>query len=1138
MGDAAPHKTVARPVAVRPTPAAVPVVQAARAGVAQFQRMLRVSSPSDPAEREAASTATKIMRMAESPYIARFAGAIGQMQRRAVAIARRPGGGSPELIARRADGGSASGDVTAGIAASGSGTPLPGGVRSFMEPRFGADFSGVQIHTGARAAQLSRQVSAQAFTVGNQIFFGRDQFRPETHEGRELIAHELTHTIQQGAVQQGGPAASATAPAGSSVQRREDVTVTEAAAPQVQRLGISDALNFFADAANNIPGYRMFTIILGVNPINMSRVDRSAANILRAIVEFIPGGGLIVQALDAYGVFERAGQWIEQQLASLGISGASIREALNRFLDSLSWRDIFRLGDVWNRARRIFSEPIDRIIAFVRSLGAQILRMIKDAILRPLAGLASQTRGWDLLCAVLGTNPITGEAVPRTAETLIGGFMRLIGQEEIWQNIQRANALGRAWAWFQGALNGLLGFVRQIPQLFLQALQALEIADIVLLPRAFARVASVFGTFIGNFLSWAGNTIWNLLEIIFEVVAPSVMVYLRRAAGAFRTILRDPIGFVRNLVRAAMQGFRQFAANFLTHLRASLIGWLTGAMSGANIYIPQAFTLREILKFVLSVLGLTWQNIRQKLVRAVGETTVRVLETGFDIVVTLVTQGPAAAWEKIQETLSNLRDMVIEQIMTFVRDRVVTAAVTRLLSMLSPAGAFIQAIIATYNTVMFFVERLRQIAQVAAAFIDSIAAIASGVITAAANRVEQTLAGLLTLVISFLARIAGLGRVTDAVTSVIDRVRQPIDRALDRVVDWIVATARRLGRLVASGAQRVLGIGQEVSFAAGNESHRLWIDVRGASVQVMLASAPKPLSEYLREFRTDARDIEDNATKTQVLGWISSALPIARDIERDAQRAVSQQIDTPQRNAIDARIRANEDLLRPLLAGILNALGVRVPPRIAPPIQVHFTTYPGIDIGEYGRQLALQQAAINNMFVEDWIAARMRFAERRAVADTGRHPESRRAQQDLRDTTRDRLVFRLTRGINATGAAVNAVNADPYLRTFVAGVFARYSATTQRNGLAVSTATAEVEAWMRTQHALHSPDQVAGGQHDQLTGVGAGSVNVDIGKNWGGFEKPRHLANELHQEVLTAMRRLNVRRAFWRQVRMGVTLSP
>src|SRR6185436_830252 len=113
------------------------------------------------------------------------------------------------------------------------------------------------------------------------------------------------------------------------------------------------------------------------------------------------------------------------------------------------------------------------------------------------------TPAWDLLCAVLGRNPITGDTVPRNAATLIGGFMRLIGQEEIWQNIQRGNAVGRAWAWFQTAMSELMGFVSQIPQLFIQALTSLQIADIVLLPRAFARVAGVFGNFIGNFLSWA-----------------------------------------------------------------------------------------------------------------------------------------------------------------------------------------------------------------------------------------------------------------------------------------------------------------------------------------------------------------------------------------------------------------------------------------------------------------------------------------------------------------------------------------------------------------------------------------------------------------------------------------------------------
>lgn len=782
---AAQSKTAARTAAPAPvpTPAAQPVRSAVPSGRVQLQS-LKVSSPSDPAEKEAEATARKIVRLPtpeptaapvrplQSPHVARFRDAIGTIARKAE--------GQPNVAS----------NVAAEISAStASGSPLPASVRRFMEPRFRADFGNVRVHTGERAARLNRQVSAQAFTVGNQIFFGRGKFQSETSEGRELLAHELTHTIQQGATQQG-----------AAVQRSADVTVAEQSPPQVQRLGLSDALDYFADKANLIPGFRMFTVILGVNPINMSRVERSAANILRAVIEIIPGGALITQALDNHGVFDRVGTWVEQQIRTLGMTGSLIRDAIDRFLDSLSWTDIFDLGGVWDRAKRIFTEPIDRIFSFVGGLVSGIIGFIKDAILRPLARLAEGTRGYDLLKAVLGYDPVTGDPYPRNAETLIGGFMRLIGQEEIWQNIQRSGAVARAWAWFQGALSGLLGFVRQIPSLFLQAFRSLELADIILLPRAFAKIASVFGGFIGQFLSWAGNTVWSLLEIIFSVVAPNVMVYLRRAAAAFRTILRNPIGFVGNLVRAGILGLRQFASRFLTHLRASLIGWLTGAMSGANIYIPQGFNLREILKFVLSVLGLTWQNIRQKLVRAIGETAVRVLETGFDIVRTLVTQGPAAAWERIQESLSNLRDMVMEQIMTFVRDRVVQAAITRLVTSLNPAGAFIQAVIAIYNTVMFFVERLRQIAQVAMSFIDSISAIASGALGAAANRVEQTMAGLLTLVISFLARIAGLGRVSDAVTNVVNRVRQPIDRALDRVVEWIVAQARRLGRLIAGGA--------------------------------------------------------------------------------------------------------------------------------------------------------------------------------------------------------------------------------------------------------------------------------------------------------------------------------------------------
>ena len=81
----------------------------------------------------------------------------------------------------------------------GGGAPLPGSVRSFFEPRLGRDFSGVRVHTDARAAEAARSVNALAYTVGRDVVFGAGQYSPTTTEGQRLLAHELTHVVQQSA---------------------------------------------------------------------------------------------------------------------------------------------------------------------------------------------------------------------------------------------------------------------------------------------------------------------------------------------------------------------------------------------------------------------------------------------------------------------------------------------------------------------------------------------------------------------------------------------------------------------------------------------------------------------------------------------------------------------------------------------------------------------------------------------------------------------------------------------------------------------------------------------------------------------------------------------------------------------------
>ena len=81
----------------------------------------------------------------------------------------------------------------------GSGSPLSGGVKQEMESGFGADFSGVKIHTDDRAASMSKEIGAQAFTNKGDVYFNQGKFNPATQQGKTLLAHELTHTIQQGA---------------------------------------------------------------------------------------------------------------------------------------------------------------------------------------------------------------------------------------------------------------------------------------------------------------------------------------------------------------------------------------------------------------------------------------------------------------------------------------------------------------------------------------------------------------------------------------------------------------------------------------------------------------------------------------------------------------------------------------------------------------------------------------------------------------------------------------------------------------------------------------------------------------------------------------------------------------------------
>ena len=86
-------------------------------------------------------------------------------------------------------------------AAKGGGSPLPEGTRNQMEGAFGADFSGVRVHTNSGAVQMNQELGAQAFTHGNDVYFNSGKYDPGSTEGNSLLGHELTHVVQQNHLQ-------------------------------------------------------------------------------------------------------------------------------------------------------------------------------------------------------------------------------------------------------------------------------------------------------------------------------------------------------------------------------------------------------------------------------------------------------------------------------------------------------------------------------------------------------------------------------------------------------------------------------------------------------------------------------------------------------------------------------------------------------------------------------------------------------------------------------------------------------------------------------------------------------------------------------------------------------------------------
>jgi len=234
----------------------------------------------------------------------------------------------------------------------GSGNRLDNHTRDYMEERFGVDFSGVRIHTNSQAIQMSQDLNAQAFTVGNDIYFNQGQYNPNSNKGKHLLAHELTHTVQQSGSQV------------KKLQKKSDnQTIQRNVFGDIGRgiaRGASTAWDYTGGAAIRFGG----RVIEWVEDRAEEIINEIAPGLLRFLRSSIwePIRDMIARGLDAMtgGLFSR--------LQEEGLSGI-LHEFVDNIIETLQ-------GNIAD-ACRSFAQLAEKIFNFISSLSSSALARLK-----------------------------------------------------------------------------------------------------------------------------------------------------------------------------------------------------------------------------------------------------------------------------------------------------------------------------------------------------------------------------------------------------------------------------------------------------------------------------------------------------------------------------------------------------------------------------------------------------------------------------------------------------------------------------------------------------------------------------------------------------------------------------------------
>lgn len=943
----------------------------------------------------------------------------------------------------------------------GGGSPLSGKIKTEMESGIGADFSNVRIHNDSNAVQMNKQLGAQAFATGNNIYFNEGKYNPNSKEGKHLLAHELTHTVQQGA----------------AIRKK---TEPISPAPEMIQGSFLDLVpDWIIDEARHIPGYTLFTVIIGYDPLRQIDVERTPINLVEGLMGLIPFGTAIFDKLQEYGILQQVFDWVEGKLGELGLTIDSILDLVEEVWDELSFPytgiiDLVteKFNEVVNRITSFVSATVDQVITWIKEalinvaepllaenkawslikkiikydplrdeavnattveiledflilidkqteleqmrekgtlqktadwldtqvgtfnsllgelrglitsawdaiqpsnlvniadnlsalatqagdflqrvwdfasgVALKVLELVKESLLGWLSAQAATVRGYSLVKVIIGKDPFTQEVVPRTVPNMIRGFMSLMdGGEEQYAQMVESGAIARIAGEIEAAVETLNMTPQSIIQLFTDIWDSMTIDDLIHPIDAFTRIIEKFGEPIGRLIAFVAEIVRIVIMAILEIMNfPFDLIgnIITRALEAIEDIKKDPIGFLKNILRALKQGFVQFFDNIVTHLINGVTGWLMSELKDANIPVLTDFSLRGVIIWIMEVLNISMERIWEKLAAhpRIGparvariRSMINTLEGIWTFIKDVQERGMAAIWDKIQEQLSNLWNTVLDAVKNFVMERIVNRITARLLSMLDPTGimAVINGAMAFFNAIQSFIKYLREMLEVVNSFVNGVADLARGNVATAADYLERTMGQAMPVVIGFLANQVGLTGIGARIGEMLVAVRQMVDEALtwlvNQAVDRGMALLDRVMGMGASVRDAILDwLGLRKQFNADGETHSLFLRAVGGVPQMWVASEEMPFGTFLTTKQTEITAITDPTSKATKQTALDRASAIyTNDILR-IKNLLTTETDQARKTDLQNQLNAKFNEIVPFLVITGIASGGNVP---------------------------------------------------------------------------------------------------------------------------------------------------------------------------------------------------------------------